>query len=120
MIWYDVEDDYLFNKVRSGAVSKSTVGAIVDTFANKLKQNGYNVGLYSYKVALQNYFSSETINKYDIWLAQYVKGVNQQNVLNNMSSYPGTYVMWQYTNNGTISGITTAVDMNLRFVDFYK
>ncbi len=120
MIWYDVEDDYLFNKVRSGAVSKSTVGAIVDTFANKLKKNGYNVGLYSYKVALQNYFSSETINKYDIWLAQYVKGVNQQNVLNNMSSYPGTYVMWQYTNNGTISGITTAVDMNLRFVDFYK
>ena len=119
MIWYDVEDDYLFNKVKSGQVSKSTVGDIVNTFADRLKANGYNVGLYSYKSALQTYFPTDIINKYDIWLAHFVNGVNQQNVLSNMSSYPGTYVMWQYTSAGTVAGIATAVDCNLRFVDFY-
>lgn len=119
MIWYDVEDDYLFNQVKSGKISKDGVGKIVDTFAEKLMVNGYKVGLYSYKSALQSYFSKETIDKYDIWLAHYVSGVNQQNVLKNMSSYPGTYVMWQYTSSGTITGISTSTDLNIRFVDFY-
>ena len=119
MIWYDVEDDYLFNQVKRGKISQAGVGSIVDTFANKLKSNGYKVGLYSYKSALQSYFSKETIDKYDIWLAHYVSGVNQQNVLKNMSSYPGTYVMWQYTSSGTITGISTSTDLNIRFVDFY-
>ena len=120
MIWYDVEDDYLFSKVKKGIISKNDVGKIVDNFAEKVMVNGYKVGLYSYKVALQSYFSTETINKYDIWLAQYVKGVDQQNVLTHMSSYPGTYVMWQYTSSGTIAGINTSVDCNLRFIDLYK
>lgn len=119
MIWYDVEDDYLFNQVKSGRISQAGVGTIVDTFANKLKSNGYKVGLYSYKSALQSYFSKETVDKYDIWLAHYVSGVNQQNVLKNMSSYPGIYVMWQYTSSGTITGISTSTDLNIRFVDFY-
>ena len=119
MIWYDVEDDYLFRKVKSGAVSKEMVGNIVNTFAEKLMVNGYKVGLYSYKSALQSYFTTETINKYDIWLAHYVSGINQQNVLSNMSSYPGTYVMWQYSSTGTVAGISTAVDCNIRFVDYY-
>lgn len=113
-IWYDVEDASVFNQINAGTLSKESLAQIVDTFSNKLKTNGYNVGLYSYTYALNNYFTKETTNKYDIWAANY-PGDSQDIFEAKYNLYKILYKMWQFTSEGTISGISGNVDMSIRF-----
>ena len=113
-IWYDVEDGSVFNQINAGILSKESLSQIVDTFSNKLKSNGYNVGLYSYTYALNNYFTKETTNKYDIWAANY-PGDSQDVFEAKYNLYKILYKMWQFTSEGTISGISGNVDMSIRF-----
>ncbi len=47
---------------------------------------------------------------YDLWYAYY--GTNLY--------YPYNFAMWQYTDSGRVSGISTDVDLNLCFIDYSK
>ena len=42
---------------------------------------------------------------YEFWLAEY----------QDTPSYPFAFGMWQYTDQGTVPGVTGGVDMNLCF-----
>lgn len=71
--------------------------------------NGYKPVLYGNKNYLTNIFSTEEIvanvPKCLVWLAQY----------NIAPSYEGEYVMWQYTSQERVDGISEDVDVNILY-----
>ena len=113
-VWYDVEDNSVFNQIVSGGMSRESLGQIVDTFANKLRSSGYDVGLYTYSNALNNYFPSNVKNKYKIWIANY-SGNSKDVFETTYSVFKTLYQMWQFTSSGVVNGIVTNVDLNIRF-----
>ena len=113
-IWYDVEDNSVFSQIESGSISKEKLEQIVDTFANKLNLSGYNVGLYTYSYALDNYFPTNIKNKYKIWIANY-PGVAKDIFESKYTLFKTLYQMWQFTASGVVNGIVTNVDLNIRF-----
>lgn len=113
-IWYDVEDDSVFSQISNGSISKETLGQIVDTFASRLRSQGYSVGLYTYISALNSYFPSRMRSDYEIWIAHY-PGDSQDAFENLYNKYKLLFKMWQFTSSGTISGIKGDVDMSIRF-----
>lgn len=113
-IWYDVEDNSVFNQIVDGTLSKEKMGQIIDTFSNKLKKSGYKVGLYTYSYALNNYLPSNINNKYDIWIANY-PGTAKDIFDATYASFKTIYEMWQFTSSGIVNGISGNVDLNIRF-----
>ena len=61
---------------------------------------------------LKNKLYMDQLKEYDVWLAHYTWDVN------NKSNYQGNYSMWQYSSKGSISGIGTAVDMNICYKEY--
>jgi uncharacterized protein YgiM (DUF1202 family) len=54
-------------------------------------------------------------DSYRIWVAQYPSAPYPQT---EKSSYTGRHDMWQYTNKGTVPGISKPVDMNVAYFGF--
>ena len=100
-IWFDMEDGDGY-KIRNGMPSNETLVNICITFCEKIKANGYRVGIYANLEWLNNQLNDSRLDKYDKWVAQW----------NNVCNYTKKYVMWQYTNSGRIEGIEGPVDMN--------
>ena len=117
------EAEFVLNKLRYYNVSKDVVfyydlesnnwtrnltavdyNKIVSTFANLLEQSGYRVKVYTYKSLAENKFDSFVKNKLD-WIAQY----------SDYCTYDGNYSGWQYTDNGTVAGISEKVDVSVWF-----
>lgn len=53
----------------------------------------------------QSYYHLTDLMEYEFWLAEY----------QNVPTYPYAFGMWQYSNEGSVPGISTTVDMNLCF-----
>lgn len=96
-VWYDIEDNNT-----SGSVSKSTLTNIIETYCKKIKDAGYDVGIYASLSWLNNKIDSSIQDKYPIWVAQYYKECQ----------YKGDYKIWQYASDGKVDGISGKVDMN--------
>ena len=105
-IYYDMEDNSVMNKIDS-----KTAGEIAQTFLNTLEANGYkNVAVYSSKSLFETKLTADIFNRYPRWVAHY----------NDTCGYQGSYHMWQYTNKGKVSGITTNVDLDYSYKDYTK
>ena len=76
--------------------------AIVRTFLEDLEAGGYYAMLYTYTNFANNYLNMNELRAYDLWIADYRSEVG----------YRGPYGIWQYTSNGRVPGINTAVDLN--------
>ena len=100
-IWFDMEDADGY-KSRNGMPSNETLVNICITFCEKIKSQGYNVGIYASLSWLKNQLNDNRLDVYDKWVAQW----------NITCTYTKRYVMWQYTNSGTVDGIEGYVDMN--------
>jgi GH25 family lysozyme M1 (1,4-beta-N-acetylmuramidase) len=64
--------------------------------------------LYGTKEWLLEKYQLATLTSTDIWLAQY----------ETKPDYPYAFTMWQYTQDGTVPGISGKVDINLCFIDY--
>ena len=76
-------------------------------FCERIEAGGYTAMLYGNATDISYYtYDSNLFTTYDIWIASY-------------SSEPPTapfnFSIWQFASNGVIPGITTFVDLNLRF-----
>lgn len=78
--------------------------AIVNAFCNTIRAAGYTPGLYASKSWLTSRINTGSLNCM-IWCAQW----------NSRCTYGGNYGIWQYSNKGTIPGISGAVDMNASY-----
>ena len=102
-IAYDLEDMPTYN-ARANNLTPEQMSKNAEAFCKRIKQAGYEVMIYGNQHDLSLY-DLDSLNE-EIWYAEY------------NGTHPTTeipLVMWQYTSTGTVSGISTNVDLNILF-----
>ena len=105
-VFYDLEWS---NQRKLG---KQEIENIAVAFLARMKKAGYKVGIYC-NLDWYNNVLSDTLKKYDCWIARYPASDNgsiQERLR------PSVGVGWQYSSRGKVSGISGNVDMDV----FYK
>lgn len=77
--------------------------SIAQAFCSTIEDAGYTAAIYCSSSDLTNMYNLDKLAQYGFWMAQY-------------SSKPTTsvaFTMWQYTNQGTVNGISGSVDINI-------
>ncbi len=89
--------------------------AMINTFCKYIKRGGYYPGVYTSSSIYNSYINkSELGNIWDFWIASY------RDDTHSYEGYQCSFSMWQYTSNGTVSGIDARVDLNVSYVDYPK
>ena len=101
-IYIDTED------TRQAKLSKSKLTKVVKAFCDTMEKAGYYVGIYASKSWFVEHLSDSKLKAYDKWVAQY----------NTACNYKGKYGMWQYTDKGTVRGISGNVDLNACYKNY--
>lgn len=89
-------------------------------FLKQIKAEGYTPMFYAAKGEMEGNSKWETSridSVYKVWVAQYPTVPYPQT---KTSSYSGNHQMWQYTNQGSVSGISKKVDVNVAYFGFDK
>ncbi len=102
-IYFDVEDNIM------AGFSKATLTGFVTAFCDVIKANGFKAGVYANLNWFSNKIDFKALKaKYSIWLAQWSKSKSLD------------CDVWQYADNGKVSGIKDNVDMNYCYASFGK
>lgn len=101
---YDWE--YVDNaEARTAQMTSEQITECAVNFCNEIELSGREVMIYFNREIGYFEYDLASISGYDFWLAEY-------------SEYP-TFIykfnMWQYTDSGTVKGISSRVDMNIYF-----
>ena len=91
---------------------------IAIAFLNRIYERGYTPMFYSsmHEMTGDAKWETSRIEKnYRIWVSQYPSAPYPQT---EKSSYQGVHAMWQYTNRGTVAGISQHVDVNIAYVGY--
>lgn len=91
---------------------------LAQVFLDKIEEAGYTGMFYAARSELQDslLWDTEALEqRYRIWVAQYLSDV-YPNLPN--PEYDGKYAMWQYTDQGTVPGIRTVVDLNVAYFGY--
>jgi len=111
-VFFDFEYDSVDYALNQGVtVTKSLATSMSNAFLDCVEGQGYKGGLYTNNDFGSRYFSDELLSSSYLWIAQY----------SSTNTYPRPYMMWQYTDKGTIEGIGTSTspkyfDMNYTFL----
>lgn len=81
-------------------------------FCSTIKKSGYKTLIYASPSWIKDNLYINQLSEYDVWLANYT-GATQEDPLKKPTNYKGKYVMWQYTDAGTVNGIKGKVDCDL-------
>ncbi|MBQ8177456.1 MAG: glycoside hydrolase family 25 protein [Oscillospiraceae bacterium] len=100
---FDIEDK------GQECLSKTVLTEITIAFCKKIEQAGYYVSVYSNADWFTNKLDLARLAPHDKWLAHWTKTPKWG------SEFGG---LWQYTDNGRVSGIETNVDMNISYRDY--
>ncbi len=90
---------------RTDSISSSELTAIALAFCQTIEAAGYEAGIYFNLAQASRLYQLFTLQIYDFWLAEY----------QDTPSFPYAIDLWQYTNEGSVSGISCTVDINLSF-----
>ena len=107
-ITYPVFIDVESSGGRADGLDAGTRTKVINAFCQTIQNAGYRAGIYANKTWLNQKMNISALSGYKIWLAQY----------NTQVTYGGRYDMWQYSDKGRISGISTNVDMNLSYMSY--
>ncbi len=97
--WEPVEN------ARSDTISSSELTACAKRFCQTIEEAGYRAGVYFNLSLATRYYQLYELKDYAFWLADYQE----------VPSFPFYFGMWQYTDGGTVPGISASVDLNLAF-----
>ncbi|MBE5875356.1 MAG: glycoside hydrolase family 25 [Lachnospiraceae bacterium] len=114
---YDCEGYENVNSRQYG-IGREERTALAKAFLNEIYAGGYTPMFYSSKgemTADNKWLTSELEKNYKIWLSWYPA---QAFPTTPKADYAGKHAMWQYTNNGTIAGIVTPVDVNVAYFGY--
>ena len=111
-VYLDMEEDSL-----GISLGKETLTNITNKFCSIIKSNGYGCGVYANRNWLKNYLDINNIIKnYNLWLAEWISSNSYSTAQNTETNYQTTnYTLWQFSESGTINGITGDVDLDLGF-----
>lgn len=112
---YDIDYPVIFDwenvtidDARTDSISGDDVTEFAATFLKKLDKAGYNTAVYFNKSQAYNFYDLEKLDDYDFWYAEY-------------KTAPSLYYsfdIWQYSESGTVNGISEKVDINISFKDY--
>lgn len=107
-ICYDIEQASIDYAATQGVTITPALAAdIVRAFCNRIEERGYFAMFYSNRNFLQTYLPKDLSQRYAFWYAYY----------NN--NFDGTDCgMWQFTDKGSVPGISGNVDLDTSFVDY--
>ncbi|MDE5872324.1 MAG: glycoside hydrolase family 25 protein, partial [Lachnospiraceae bacterium] len=93
-------DDARTNELDNTARTDVVVG-----FCDTVKEAGYTPMIYTNRNWLVQMLDVTRLGGYKIWYAHYT----------NQPDLPYEYVGWQYTDSGTLNGVSGSVDLNVWF-----
>lgn len=110
-VFFDLEyDSFNYAKKFGVTIDKSMATTFALTFCQEMWQYGWYCGNYTNLDCYLRYFDESRMKNIDTWLADWRK-IDEP-------SAPCT--IWQYSNTGSIKGITGNVDMNICYKDYPK
>ena len=102
-VFLDLESTQKFQKI--GA----TLASIA--FCEKLENEGYFAGIYASDISgFKERLQIEKLSPYTLWVARYKKE----------PTYTRNYGLWQYSSEGSIPGISGAVDLDIAYNNYPK
>ncbi|MBR5635836.1 MAG: glycoside hydrolase family 25 [Pseudobutyrivibrio sp.] len=103
---------------RQYGLTKDARSSIAMAFLKQIANSGYTPIFYASRNELVNdtkWNTSQIDKSYKVWLAWY----NQDSsAIANGPAYSGRCAMWQYTNQGTIPGISKKVDVDIAYFGY--
>ena len=102
-VFYDLEDKTISNKCSNAQILEQA-----KIFCSALQNAGYTPGIYANKYWWTTYLTSSVYDQWERWVAQY----------NTTCTYSGNHNYWQYTDAGSVPGISGNVDMNYSKLTF--
>ncbi len=107
-IYIDIETiDFASGRMDNANLTNEERTAICDAFCSTIEAAGYRTGIYANKYWLTSLLDAEYLSsKYEIWLAHFTTETD----------YSGEYASWQYTETGTVSGISGYVDRDVYYL----
>lgn len=106
-IVFDTEE-IVNEDTRTEGLSTEELTGIAIAFCEEVKKEGYIPAIYANLRWFALSLDMSELNEYDKWYAYYDKELY----------FPYKINMWQYTENGTVDGITGNVDLNICFKDY--
>ena len=91
--------------------------SIAVAFLDKIYSSGYTPIFYASRGELAGdakWNTSQIQNKYKIWMAWYNQDTSN---LASGPQYEGSCAMWQYSNKGTVTGISNPVDVDVAYTE---
>ncbi len=110
-ITYPVAFDWelVYNdEARTDTVSVETLADCCVAFCERVKAAGYTPMIYQNTSTAMNKLDLPRVKDYEFWLAEF----------SGFPSFYYEYDIWQYSSEGTVPGINTAVDLNICFRDY--
>lgn len=98
---YDWE--YVSSDARTGGMDSATLTACAATFCDAMEDAGYESMIYFNPHLSETLLDLTQLLDYPFWLALY----------SDQMTYPYRVELWQYTDQGTVPGISGAADVNL-------
>ena len=98
--WEDIEAD-----ARTDGMDSLTLTSCARAFCKRIELNGYRAGVYFNQRFGYEEFDLSKLQDYELWLAEY----------NTTPSFAYHFGVWQYANDGMLSGVDGPVDLNLAF-----
>ena len=98
--------EYMGSDVRTAQVDSRTLTDMAKAFCDTIAEAGYQPMLYFGRSQSMEMMHLEELTDYPFWLAMY----------STIMDYPYKIDMWQYTDEGTVPGISGNVDLNLMFM----
>jgi len=95
---------------RANVLSNTDRTACAKAFCDTILAAGYTPVIYANTNWSILNLNMEELQGYDFWYAYYGENLY----------YPYDFTMWQYTDSGTVDGVSGSVDLNISFVDYSK
>ena len=92
------------------ALTRDECTDIAKAFCDKMKELGYYPGVYCSTSFAQSELNRDKLSEYTFWIAHYAS----------CCTFTGSYGMWQYSETGSVSGISGNVDSNYCYYDYPK
>lgn len=106
---YDTNDDGSQDQSsRTIACNGDQVTGFINTFCNKVEMAGFNACYYATKSMAYENLDLSQLTKYDLWYAE----------SRERPSFYYDFGMWQYTQEGNVSGINGTVPITLSFKNY--
>lgn len=92
---------------RANALDRETLTACARAFCERMEQGGYRTMIYGNSGDMARY-NRAALGDRPVWFAEYDAATPHAQF---------DFAIWQYTNAGSVAGIATNVDLNLRMTD---